>query len=346
MMSVTVRPSAPLRAFRALAVWGLLWGYSAPASAASPAAEALFREGRRLMAKNQIDQACSKFAESQRVEASTGTLLNLAACHAKQGKTATAWGEFAQALAAAKKESDALRVDFAEAQIAALEPKLSKLIVSAVAPASGMSISIDGSAVVLDSPLPFDPGSHAVEATAPGRRPFTIQVELAATAETKTVRIPELAREPPAAPSAAKTPAQVPLSPRGTGGASTDELGDQPQKWRKPLAYSLGGLGLAALGVGSYLALAARNELTDAENDNALCPGKVCAPRGREQVDAAGMKANIATGAFVGGIAAGAVATYLLLSQPAARTPKQLSRHWLPIVSEHGVGLSVQGEFR
>jgi hypothetical protein len=323
-----------------------LWGSPAPAWAASPAAEALFREGRKLMAKKQIDQACAKFAESQRIEASTGTLLNLATCHAAQGKTATAWVEFAEALASAKKENDALRAEYAETHMSALEPKLSKIIVSAVAPARGLSISIDGSAVVLDSPLPFDPGPHTVEATAPGRKPFTMQVELAAVADTKSVRIPELAREPSAAPVAAKVVPQDPARPAGSGDASADELGPQPEAWRRPVAYSLGGLGVAALGVGAYLALAARSDLADARSDATLCPDQVCYPAGRKQVNGAETKANIATGAFAGGLAAVGVATYLLLSQPSAGAPKRLSRYWFPLVSEHGAGLAVQGELQ
>jgi hypothetical protein len=318
---------------------------SGPAWAASPAAEALFREGRKLMAKNQIDQACAKFAESQRVEASTGTLLNLATCHTKQGKTATAWVEFAEALAAAKKENDELRIEFAEKQIAALEPKLSKLLVSAAQPVRGLSVTVDGNIVVLDSALPFDPGSHTIEATAPGRIPFTNQVELAATPETKTVRIPELALEPRAVPQtagAAKDPPPV----QTTSQSNAEDLGAQPQTWRKPLAYSLGGLGIAAVGVGSYLALAARNDLEDARSNPTLCPGSVCTPAGRERVNGAETKANIATGAFAGGIAAVGIATYLLLTSPSAPAPNRTSRVWLPVVTHQGVGLSVQGEFQ
>ena len=336
----------PRRCLWAPVLLASLWGSPAPAWAGSPAAEALFREGRKLMAKKQIDQACAKFAESQRIEASTGTLLNLATCHASQGKTATAWVEFAEALAAAKRENDALRAEYAETHMSALEPKLSKIIVSAVAPAPGMSINIDGSAVVLDSPLPFDPGPHTVEATAPGRKPFTFQVELAAVADTKSVRVPELAREPSKVPVAATALPRGPALPAASGDTGGDELGPQPQAWRKPLAYSLGGLGVAALGVGTYLALAARNDLADAKSDATLCPDRVCYPAGRKQVNGAETKANIATGAFGGGIAAVGIATYLLLSQPSAGAPKRLSRYWFPLVSEHGAGLAVRGELQ
>ena len=43
-----------------------------------PQAEALFREGRKLLDEGQLDAACSKLAESQRLDASPGTLGSLA----------------------------------------------------------------------------------------------------------------------------------------------------------------------------------------------------------------------------------------------------------------------------
>ena len=53
-------------------------------------AEKLFQEGRRLMANGSIEEACAKFTESQRLDPSSGTLINLAACHAELGMTASA----------------------------------------------------------------------------------------------------------------------------------------------------------------------------------------------------------------------------------------------------------------
>ena len=52
------------------------------------AAEALFDEGRNLVAAGKIAEACPKFADSQRLDPSPSTLLNLASCWEKLGRTA------------------------------------------------------------------------------------------------------------------------------------------------------------------------------------------------------------------------------------------------------------------
>src|SRR4051794_963949 len=73
------------------------------------AAEALFRQAKALFAAGDYAAACPKFAESQRIDRATGTLLALAACHELQGKTATAWAEFGEVEAASHREGRADR---------------------------------------------------------------------------------------------------------------------------------------------------------------------------------------------------------------------------------------------
>ena len=60
-------------------------------------AEVLYTDGQRLVGAGEVHEACLKFGESQKIDPRLNTLIALAACHEKEGKTATAWGEFLEA---------------------------------------------------------------------------------------------------------------------------------------------------------------------------------------------------------------------------------------------------------
>src|SRR5262245_14317965 len=76
-------------------------------------AEMLYRQGRQLMADGKVSEACPKFAESYRLDAATGTLLNLAACHEAEHKLATAWLEYSEAVTLARRDKRDDRIRFA-----------------------------------------------------------------------------------------------------------------------------------------------------------------------------------------------------------------------------------------
>src|SRR5215470_7185323 len=87
-------------------------------------AEMLYRQGRQLMAEGKVSEACPKFAESYRLDAATGTLLNLAACHEAEHKLATAWLEYSESVALARRDRRDDRIRFAQDRLTAIEPKL------------------------------------------------------------------------------------------------------------------------------------------------------------------------------------------------------------------------------
>src|SRR5262249_13660236 len=57
-------------------------------------AQKLFDEGRALVVERRFAEACPKFAASQQLAPSGGTLLNLADCYEKNGQLASAWAKF------------------------------------------------------------------------------------------------------------------------------------------------------------------------------------------------------------------------------------------------------------
>jgi tetratricopeptide (TPR) repeat protein len=160
-------------------------------------AETLYQQARDLMSEGRYDEACPKLEESYRLDPATGTLLNLASCHEKQGKLATAWFEYSDGITMARRDARPDRVSFAQGRLAELEPKLSKLtiVVPPAADVAGLELELDGARIgpaARGVPTPVDPGTHVVEARAPGRKTFREQVEIGALAEQKTVTLPAL----------------------------------------------------------------------------------------------------------------------------------------------------------
>lgn len=155
--------------------------------------ERLFREGRELMLEGRFDEACPKIAESQRIDPHVGTLLNLAACHERQGKFASAWVEYQRALTTARSEGQTDRERLAEERIAVVEPRVPWVTIraSSSTPAD-VEITLDGAVVAraaIGKEMPVDAGEHVVRATSRDGEPFEERFVLA-EAEHRTVSLP------------------------------------------------------------------------------------------------------------------------------------------------------------
>ncbi len=146
-------------------------------------AETLFFTGRGMMEAKRYADAAVKLAESYRLDPAPGTLLNLAVCHQNIGKVASAWGEFRQALADAKRAGRADREELAAAAIAELEPELPWLSIEVptAARVPGLEITRNGlriSSAAWATELPVDPGDVEIVARAPGYKPKTQKVKI------------------------------------------------------------------------------------------------------------------------------------------------------------------------
>jgi hypothetical protein len=288
----------------------------------APRAEALFKEGRRLMQSGDFAAACPKFADSEAIQPAPGTALNLAVCYEKAGRFASAWAAFRTAQTAAQSARQMDRAGVAGKRADELEPTLSRLtlVVPAEAQVAGLEVRCDGEVVGQAEwgvAVPRDGGGHDVEATATGRRSWKVHVELAPRQQTLSVVVPGLIAEPTAP---APEPTVAAVSSSAPDGASTESA---PSATRgrstatKILAFSLGGLGLVGLGIGTYAGLTAQSTYHDAAK---LCPGSppTCAAGSPAfaQRDSASTWASVSTVAFIAGAAALASGVVLYFTAP------------------------------
>jgi hypothetical protein len=152
------------------------------------AAEALFTEGRAAMKRGDYADAYAKLEESEALDpTAVGTLLNLAECEEHLGKVASAWQHLRHAKDLLPAADD--RVPYATEHIAALEKQLPKLVLrpAPTAPAS-MHVRRGDTEVGRGSfgvPIPVNPGTYEVTASAEGflSRRFSVEVRLGATTE-------------------------------------------------------------------------------------------------------------------------------------------------------------------
>lgn len=178
----TVRACSALIALAVLGLASLAHAQDPPANGAA-ASKALFDEGRALMLEGRFDEACPKIAESQRLDPHLGTLLNLAACHEKQGKVASAWVEYQKALTAARTEGQTERERLARERIEALDVRVPWLTLS-VRLGEGQlpaTVTLDGAAIApiaWGKELPVDPGAHVVVLGGDKRKPLEENFEL------------------------------------------------------------------------------------------------------------------------------------------------------------------------
>ena len=264
--------------------------------AQSAEAEALFRDGRGLIKAGKLAAGCAKFAASERLESSVGTLLNLGDCREKLGKLASAWAAFRKAESLARRAgSDDRRQAEASRRAALLEPRLPYLVIEVDHRVDGLIVRRDGEivdAAAWNTALPVDPGKYAIVAEAPGRAPWRTTVVIAGGSARQVVEVPRLAL---AAIAALPGPGAEPGAPRRTHPAVHRSI------WSTTRAASVAvaGAGVGALGAGVYFGLHARDLEHRADR---RCPVTMCSdPQGLQLNDRAQTSALRANLLYVAG---------------------------------------------
>jgi serine/threonine-protein kinase len=297
---------------------------AAPARAQAPppsrnevAAEALFEDARALVQAGKYAEACPKFADSERLGPSVATLLNLANCWEKLGRTATAWVTYRQAASAANASgrTDYLATALRHADGLAL--KLARLTIQVQAPVAGLQIQRDG--VLVDSaewgaPIPVDTGPHTVAATAAAHKPWSTSVDVAQDGTLTTVSVPSL-EEAPAAPVAGPPVivAPPPASAASAGTTTQPESGEGAGNTQRAVAVAIAAVGVVSLGVGGIIALGAKAIDKDSLGNCTTADPNLCNTAGlsqRNDARSAGDAASVLMGAGAAALVAGGIAWF------------------------------------
>ena len=255
---------------------------AAPAFAASAAdkaaAEALFDQGRKLLSEGKVEDACKKFEGSQRVDPGIGTLLYLADCYERAGRTASAWATFREAASAADAAGQDDRAETGRKRAERLQATLAHLTVTVATELEnmeGLTVHYKNqdsgreealSKALFGSPVPVDPGKYQVTAAAPGYQSFegTVTITEAANQELAipALVVDEAVAEP--VPVVAPKEESAPAEGSNEGGSALKTTG-----------LVMGSVGILGLGVGTVfgiLAIDQNNQAKDAGCTGSGCP--------------------------------------------------------------------------
>ena len=295
-----------------------------PTSAETALAETLYKQGRELMAEGKYAEACPKFAESYRLDPVTGTLLNLATCHETQGRLATAWSEFNDAISAARRDGREDRVRYAQEHLAAIEPKLSRLTITVAPDADleGLEITLNGSSIgraALGVATPLDPGEHVITAGAPGKKEWSVTVKLETPGESKMVAVPALERAP------------VPVVQPGPVLTSPPPLGPPPAadvRMERPTPTAVYVSGVITLALAAGAAITSSMYVRD---------------NGEKSEDSVRTLGYVNLGFYAAAAAGAAATTYLYVTRP--ERPAGFQASLAPWLDARSGGLTLRGSY-
>ncbi|MET0390621.1 MAG: tetratricopeptide repeat protein [Polyangiales bacterium] len=277
------------------------------------AADALFDEGRALMQRGELKEACAKLEASHALDPAVGTSLNLAECYERAGRTASAWSQFRETVSAARRAGSADREQLARERVKRLEERLSYLTIVTW---KGQDVKVKRDGVVIEpgvfgTALPVDPGIHEITAAASGKRAWSTQVEVGAQADRVSVTVPILADD-----AAAPSELAPAVQPTASDHASTGST-------QRTLAIVSAAVGVAGIATGTVFGLMAMSAWSDAK---ASCdPYPYCGQQGVEGSDDAARSGTISTIGFVAGGVGAAAAAVLWLTAPSDQPERAVS---------------------
>jgi hypothetical protein len=234
-----------------------------------------FSEGRKRFKAGQYAEALPLFEQAFQASHSPNARLYLARTLRELGRLTEAYAELQATLdeARSRAETEPRYVetrDASAAELALLEPKVSKLVVALSGSVPGAEVTIDGVSLAperIGRSVVLLPGKKTVVATAPGKAEVRKEVTLAGgSSETLALSLDQ--------PMAATAPAPAPTEPEAGAG---------------PLGpVRIAGIAAAGLGVVSLVvfAVSAAQAKSSFDSLNSQCGGQRCTdPTTADEVD-------------------------------------------------------------
>jgi len=287
-------------------------------------ARALYREARELEREGKLKEALEKSFESYNTAATPVTALQTARLLAELQRLIEArnMARSVALLPVSPRETDKGRDARQQAAVLAdaLDGRIPKIAVGERP--SGADVLLDGKRLPTDAMAwqGVDPGAHALELRMSERSCTTLYVTLS-EGEQRTVDLHDAAaackpetQETPTPPAPAPPPALSLTTP------NAPPVGDSgtSHPWR-PVAGVVTGLGIAAVGLGTYLALAAKSDYDSVANE---CPPRGCSGPAYDTRVSARTHADVATAVTLAGAAAIAGGALLWFGDPGRTRPR------------------------
>jgi len=297
-------------------------------------AEALFQQAVELMEQKKFSQACEQFAASQELDPALGTTLYLADCYEQTGKTASAWALFQEAADVARRAQQSDREQIANERAASLKVRLSKLElrVAAARRVPGLELRINDAPIPSASwntAMPVDPGKTRVEARAPGKKPWSVEVNVAIGPSSQAVDIGELADAP------------QPLSTDSAGVLAEKLAPHDPGATQRTIGYVIGAVGVVGLAVGGYFGYRAMDLNKQSKAQCRAEDANACTSEGAAMRQDAQSAATVSTISSIGGGVLVGTGLTLVLTAPSA--PSNRAGSALGQASSPGFGVQLRG---
>lgn len=293
--------------------------YVGSAHAAPSEAQRLFTEGRAAMTKNDYDTACTKFAESLKLEEAPGTTLNLGDCEEKRGHLVAAEGYFRKA---ASGFTNPEKQKFATEQADRLEQRVPKFVVHGSGIA-GLVVHEGATEVALETPIKHDAGEITLRAEAPGRKPKDLKGTLTEKNQI-TIDVGDLEPDAPQATTTIVAPKPA------SGGMST----------LSAVGIIVGAVGVASLATGAVTGVMALGRASTVKDhcDDALA----CDPQGVDAASSGNTLSTVSTITVIAGavLAVGGGAMFVL-----GRKKKETATTILPSASPAFAGVFIGRRF-